>query len=216
MKTKITIALLLLSFTMGVNAQDNELDNREKLQFGAKIGATHSNVYDEKGNEFTANTKFGVAGGIFVMIPIGTYLGIQPEAMITQKGFKGDGSLLGSSYEFKRTTTFLDIPVLVAFKPSEFFTILAGPQYSYLIKQRDDFTSSIISYSQEQEFEQDNIHKNILGFVVGADINIKHSVIGARVAWDIQNNRGDGSSDTPRYKNLCIQLTYGIKLYKED
>lgn len=212
MKKILIISTLMFSMVSFVKAQD-ETDNREKIQFGARIGASYSNVYDTKGEEFDAEAKLGFSGGAFVMFPIGKYFGIQPEIMINQKGYKATGSLLFSSYEMKRTTTFLEVPLLFAIKPSEFITILAGPQYSYLLMQTDKFTSSAISYQQEQQFEQDNIRKNIFGLVVGADINLKHFVLGGRVGWDMQANRGDGTSSTPRYKNLSGQLTIGYKLY---
>ena len=106
------------------------------------------------------------------------------------------------------------MPLLVELKPSKFFTILAGPEFSYLINQRDVFTSTAFSYNQEQEFKQDNIRKNTFGAVGGVDINWKHMTIGARASWDLQTNTGDGTSTTPRYKNVWYQLTIGYKFYK--
>lgn len=212
MKKILLLSTMMISMVSIVKAQD-ETDNREKIQFGARIGASYSNVYDTKGEEFDADAKLGFSGGAFVMIPIGKYFGIQPEVMINQKGYQATGNLLFNSYEMKRTSTFLEIPLLFAIKPSEFITLLVGPQYSYLLKQTDKFTSSAFSYQQEQEFEQDNIRKNIFGLVVGADINLKHFVLGGRVGWDMQTNRGDGTSSTPRYKNLSGQLTLGYKIY---
>ncbi|MDY0215585.1 MAG: porin family protein [Bacteroidales bacterium] len=210
MKKTIIISSLFLMWAMFASAQ-NETDNRERFQFGLKAGGSYSNVYDAKGEDFDADAKFGLTGGIFVAIPIGKYLGVQPELNITQKGFKGNGTLLFMPYSFKRTTTFLEIPLLMAFKPSEFITVLAGPQFSYLLSQRDEFSSSLVSTIQENEFDQDNIRKNLLGIACGLDINLKSIVLGGRMSWDIMNNKGDGTSDTPRYKNLCTQVTIGYK-----
>ncbi len=211
MKKIILVSTLMVSMVTMVQAQDT--DNREKFQIGAKVGGSYSNVYDDKGEDFTADGKFGFAAGAFFMVPLGMYFGIQPEVLLTQKGFQGSGNLLFMPYEFKRTSTFLEIPVLFAVKPSEFLTILAGPQYSYLLNQRDRFTSSAISFDQEQEFKQDNIRKNIFGVTAGFDVNLKHVVIGARGSWDLQANRGDGTATTPRYKNASAQLTIGYKFY---
>jgi len=99
--------------------------------------------------------------------------------------------------------------LLLALKPSGYFTILAGPQYSFLLKQKDVFAN----VAQEQEFDNDNIRKNILCFLGGFDININHIVFGARAGWDIQNNNGDGTSTNPRYKNVWYQGTLGIRFY---
>ena len=215
MKKIVIIASLFLTTTSVIFGQDgaNETDNREKFQFGLKAGLNFSNVYDAKGEKFNADGKFGLAGGLFIAIPIGKYLGVQPEIMFSQKGFKGSGTMLGSDYSFTRTTNYIDIPLQFALKPSEFITLLAGPQISFLMSQKDVFNSTLVSYTQEQQFKQDNIRKNTFGVIGGFDINIKHFTFGARVAWDLQTNAGDGTSTTPRYKNVWFQGTIGYKIY---
>ena len=195
--------------TLTVNAQEN--DYRESVHFGVKAGLNYSNVYDTEGEEFEANPKLGFAGGMFLAVPIGKFIGIQPELLFSQKGFQASGRLLGSTYNFTRTTSYIDIPVMLALKPSEFVTILAGPQYSYLVKQKDVFTGTTSSFEQEEKFKNDNISRNILCFTGGIDVTIQHLVIGARAGWDIQKNHGDGSSTTPRYKNVWYQATIGYR-----
>jgi hypothetical protein len=214
MKKAILIIAFVVSMINKSNGQKSNFDVREKLLFGVKAGANYSNVYDSQGDDFVANPKLGAAGGVFLAIPIGKYFGIQPEVLLSQKGFQASGRILGNTYNFTRTTTYLDAPVLFAFKPSEFFTLIAGPQYSYLLLQKDVFKNASTSIEQEQEFENDNARKNILSVTGGMDINIRHFVIGARAGWDIQNNNGDGTSATPRYKNVWYQATLGYRFYK--
>lgn len=195
-------------------AQENTTDFRDKLSFGLKAGINYSNVYDSKGEEFKANPKIGLAAGMFLAIPFGKYLGLQPEVLLSQKGFSATGRILGGTYKFTRTTTHLDMPLFFAFKPSEFFTIMGGPQYSYLMHQRDVFANASTSIAQETEFENDNIRKNTLCVVGGFDLTMKHIVLSARAGWDLQNNNGDGTSTTPRYKNAWYQATIGYRFYK--
>ncbi|MBP7809207.1 MAG: PorT family protein [Bacteroidia bacterium] len=213
MKKLILTIAAVTSLIAGSKAQDNETDFREKFTFGLKAGLNYSNVYDSQGEEFRADPKFGLAAGVFVAIPIGKYFGIQPEALISQKGFSATGRILGNTYKFTRTTTYLDVPLFFALKPSEFITILAGPQYSYLLKQSDVFANASTSIEQETEFVNDNIRKNTFGLAVGVDINLKHIVLGARAGWDVTNNNGDGTSTTPRYKNAWYQATIGYRFY---
>lgn len=210
---KKIILIIGVVTTMANFSSAQETDLRERLIFGLKAGVNYSNVYDTQGEEFQADPKLGLAAGAFLAIPIGKYLGIQPEVLYSQKGFRATGRILGGNYEFTRTTSFIDVPLLVSFKPSEFLTILAGPQYSYLIKQSDVFANASTSILQEQEFENDNIRKNILCLTGGVDLTLKHIVLGARVGWDIQNNNGDGTSTTPRYKNVWYQATVGYRFY---
>jgi hypothetical protein len=200
----------------GINAQEsmNRTDFRDRILFGLKLGINYSNVYDAEGAAFTANPKLGMAGGIFMAIPITTYFGLQPEAMISQRGFQASGDILGAPYNVSRTTTYFDLPLFLTFKPSEFLSLLAGPQFSYLLKQTDVFENGITTSQQEIEFENGNIRKNILCFVVGADITMKHIVLSGRAGWDLLKNNGDGSSTYINYKNMWYQATIGYRLYR--
>jgi hypothetical protein len=188
------------------------IDKREELVVGLKVGFNITNVWDSRGQEFKAESKLGFAGGLFMGIPIGKFLGFQPELMISQKGYKSTGVLLGSEYSNTRTTTFLDVPILIQLKPIPFVTLLAGPQFSYLLNQKDKYTFGATSQQQEQAFNNENIRKNILGFALGFDVSVENIVVAARWSRDFQTNNGDGSSTTPRYKNQCFQLCFGILL----
>jgi len=193
------------------NMQNTPTDFRNRIMFGLKAGVNFSNVYNSEGERFDADGKFGFATGAFIAIPIGTFIGIQPEILFSQKGFKGTGVILGSAYDFKRTTNYLDIPLLFAVKPTEFISVLAGPQFSYLLKQKDVFTNATTTIEQEQEFVNDNIRRNTMCFTGGLDFTLKHMVVGTRIGWDLLTNKGDGSSVTPTYKNVWYQATIGFR-----
>jgi hypothetical protein len=209
---KIVLLIMAIIFMAGISsAQENKNDFRKKLMIGLKAGANYSNVYDTKGKEFSADPKFGFVGGVFLSIPIGKFLGVQPEVLYSQKGFKAKGSYLDYPYELTRTLTFIDIPLLITLKPASFLSIVAGPQFSYLIKQKDVFTSNLLSDEQEQDFKNDNIRKNIFCLIGGVDVNLSHIVLGVRVGWDVSNNNGDGSSTNPQYRNVWYQATLGLR-----
>jgi hypothetical protein len=186
-------------------------DSRRRFCMGLKAGGNYSNVYDTKGENFTADSKFGFVGGVFLSIPIGRYVGLQPEILFSQKGFKGTGTLLGSSYELTRTTNYIDVPLMISIKPAKSISLMAGPQFSYLLKQKDEFKKDMTTTEQVQEFKNDNIRKNTLGFLGGIDFNFNHVVLGTRIGWDIKNNNGDGTSNTPRYKNVWLQAALGFR-----
>lgn len=204
MKKMLLLAAAMVSITYAATAQDG-------LAFGLKVGTNYSNVYDSEGEDFEADAKFGLAAGAFLSIPIGKYLGIQPEVLFSQKGFKGTGTLFGSSYDLTRTANYIDVPLLIAVKPTGSITLLAGPQFAFLMKEKNVFTNSTTSIEQEREFDNDNIRKNTLCFIGGFDVNLEHTVIGLRAGWDLSNNNGNGTSSTPRYKNVWGQLTLGYR-----
>lgn len=207
--------LLLLSVAViGLTVVSSYAQNtRDEISFGLKVGSNYSNVYDSQGEKFAAEGKYGLAAGAFLSLPLGKVIGIQPEVIYSEKGFKATGAFLGSNYSATRTTTYIDVPILLAIKPTSFLTILAGPQYSLLVKQENNFTNSLAVVDQQKIFDNDNIRKNTLGLTGGVDINLSNFVIGARAGWDIQNNNGDGSSTTPRYKNAWYQATIGYRLF---
>lgn len=205
--TVFTSTVLAQSF--GGNAGMS--DFRERPTFGLKVGANLSNVYDTQGEEFEADPKFGLATGLFLAIPFGKYLGIQPEVLFSQKGYRGSGSILSSEYSFKRTTNYIDVPLLLAFKSNQYFTLLFGPQYSFLLSQNYTFKSDLIDISRDEQFDNENLRKNTLCVTGGFDVNMESIVLSARAGWDILSNEGDGTSNTPRYKNMWYQATVGFR-----
>lgn len=210
-KTIITIAAIILM--VGNLSAQNDNDTRNLLHVGVKAGMNISNIYDSQNEEYQADPKIGFVGGIFVSIPIlDKIIGIQPELLFSQKGFSASGTVLGANVNFTRTTNYLDIPIFLAFKPIEYVTLLVGPQYSYLMKQKDVFENPISDIILESEFENENIRKNTFSLATGADINFRNFVFAARIGWDLYNNNGNGTSSTPRYKNVWGGLTLGIRL----
>ena len=187
------------------------LQAQDRISIGAKAGLNISNIYDSEGETYSADAKTGYAFGGFLHIPLGGFFGIQPEVMFSQKGYQTSGSVLGLDYSTSRTYNYLDVPILLAIKPLGLATLLIGPQYSYLLKQTTNVVTPASNTTVVDEFTNDNIRRNTLGLVVGADVNLLQFVISGRVAWDLYDNNGDGTSTTPRYKNVNGQLTLGYR-----
>lgn len=204
-------AILLMAGSLSAQNYDDN-DTRGRFHIGVRAGANYSNMYDSENEDYRADAKFGFVGGAFLSVPIGTFIGIQPEVMFSQKGFKASGSVLGNDISFTRTTNYIDVPIFLAIKPIEYVTILVGPQYSYLMKQKDVFANPISDVIVEEDFENENIRKNTFSLAGGIDANIGYFVVGLRVGWDLFNNTGDGESSTPRYKNAWAGLTLGVRL----
>jgi hypothetical protein len=211
-KTALAGFVMVLSLNVA-NAQEDgsRSRNRDDFRFGLKVGANYANVYDERGENFVADPKIGVAGGAFMYIPIVRFIGFQPEVLYAQKGFRGSGSADGGNYTLVRTTSHIDVPLMLALR-LPVVTFVAGPQYSFLVHQRDNFTSNNMSINIEQQFENNDLRKNTLGLVGGVDITLLKFVISGRAGWDVQSNNGDGTSTNPDYKNVWLQGTVGIHL----
>ena len=212
MKNKSLVLLVALTLFLfpAVNFAQSDQPS-ERISGGFKVGANLSNVYDSDNEDFQADSKIGFAGGAFLSIPFGKYLGIQPEILFSQKGFQGSGSILGSEYSFSRTTNYIDVPILLAIKPISSLTLLVGPQYSYLMSQKYVFKSAMVNIEQQQQFENEDIRTNTLCITGGFDVNLTNIVLSARTGWDLQNNTADEASSTPRYKNMWYQVTVGYR-----
>lgn len=201
------VVLVLFLASIGF-AQTTTIDSGNQLKLGLKAGLNLSNIYDKQNQEYVADNKAGVFGGVYLSIPLGKSIGFQPEILYSQKGFKGSGNVLGVDYDFSRTSNFIDIPLQIQIKPIEFVTILAGPQFSYLLDTKNEFNGSTDTVT-EDNINSENYKKNILGFVLGADFNLSHFVITTRAGWDISSSDANGNDSTPRYKNRVLQLGLG-------
>ncbi|MCE2995911.1 MAG: porin family protein [Cyclobacteriaceae bacterium] len=203
----VIIILLLVVVGKGWTQVDQEL-----FHAGLKAGINSSNVYGGIGQDFSSDAKYGWVAGGFVSIPLWEHFGLQPEILLSQKGFEATGSLLDAPYQLNRTTTYLDIPVFIALKTNSYLTILAGPQFSYLLSQKDELAASPFSVQQQQIVATDQIRENIIGVVIGLDVQVKRVVFSVRSGWDALQNNKDVTSLTPRYKNIWLQATVGFRI----
>lgn len=211
MKQTIIIFFITIGVFSMATSQESYVDDKSKFHFGIKGGTNYANVYDSHGDEFRADGKFGWVLGAFLTVPLGELMGIQPEVLFSQKGFRASGSLFNTQYELTRTKNYIDIPLFLTVKPLPILTILAGPQFSYLMSQKDVFANDFNNVEVMEEFDNENIRKNTLGIVAGVDVNLSRVIFGARAGWDFSDNHGDGTSSTPRYKNAWVQGTIGYR-----
>lgn len=216
-KKVLFVTLLFASIANNGYAQGNETtetkDFHGKITTGLKIGANYSNVYDRSGEAFKSNALVGFAVGGFVSVPIVPYINFQPELLLSQKGFHATGIIIDGTYDLTRTTSYIDIPLLFALVPNRFFTVVLGPQYSFLINQRDVFANASTSIEREQLFLDDNARKSNIGLVGGVDVNFNHIVFSGRAGIDVLSNRKNDNASTPRYKNQWLQFTIGYRFY---
>jgi len=97
--------------------------------------------------------------------PLGSKIGIQGEVLIAQKG--SSSKLSGS--RGKTTLTYLNIPVLFSFSPTERLFLHAGPELGILLSER---TKNSNNSADVKKFYE-NLDK---GIAFGANVNIVKSV----------------------------------------
>lgn len=207
MKKTFTVVALLLSVSiLKVQAQ-----KKSDINFGVRAGANFSNVIKDGDKNFSTAFKPGFNAAFFLELPIIKEFSVQPELQYAQKGYKATGTILGSPYEYRVTTSFIEIPIVAKFKTSKQFSIVAGPQYSFLTATNTKFITSNSTLENNVKHDNDNLKKNLLGGLVGFEINTGNSVLNFRYSLDLQSNNGDGTSTTPKYKNQVLGLSLGFK-----
>ena len=170
---------------------------------------------------FRLNPKFGFETGVFVSIPVGNnlgkYLGLQLEVLYSQRGFNARGHVFDGHqvlhYNMTRRISYLDIPILFAFKPSNLVYWLVGIQLSNQIGYREVYADIKTAYQQAYYFSNDFILKDPWNFVSGFDLNLNYLVFGFRTGIDLRSTK-DGGPSTFQYKNVWAKATIGIRFYK--
>ena len=187
-------------------------DAKKRIVPALKVGVTRSNVYDREGEAFVSEGKSGFGAGASLALPLGSLLGLQPEVLFLQKGFEGAGRIDGEPYLINRTTSHVDIPVMLQFKPFRWLTLQGGPQWSFVLSRQDSYTMGRNTIAQRR-IEDNELRENLFGTLLGLDLNFGHVVLGVRSGWDIHANHGDGVSSTPRYRNRWIFWNIGYRFY---
>lgn len=203
MKKVIIVAIGVL-FAGAVNAQT----------FGVKGGLNFSNIIKTNDKNFNTEIKAGLNAGLFAEIPIISSLAFAPELMFSQKGYKTSGSsLLGGPNEYSVATNFIELPILAKINASDKFSIVLGPQVSFLISTKETFKQGSDSYQNTIREENDRLKKSLFGGVAGVGIALTEKLsLNGRYALDFQKNNEDGTTQTPIYKNQVYQFSLGFKL----
>ena len=109
---KVLLAFLLAVSVSAIQAQ---------VHFGLKGGVNFANVTNSDGGK----TRVGFNGGVQVGIPVTDQISVQPEAVYSSQGVKGDDDM-------QAILNYINVPVLLQYnKPSGFFAH-TGPQLGFL------------------------------------------------------------------------------------
>jgi hypothetical protein len=217
MKKIILVILILAALSLGCNGQSDTTTSiisfaHPSWNVGIKAGVNITSAYSAAEEVFDTEPRAGFVGGVFAEIPLGKYMLLQPEVLLSQRRLQVSGILNANAYTVTRQATYLDVPVLAAFKPARFIKLLAGPQYSYLLKQRDSFSANV-SQSLQEEFKGDAFRNHTLCVTFGAEFTIQHFVICSRLGWDLLSNRQNHADITPEYRMIWYRFMVGYKFF---
>jgi len=168
------------------------------IDFGVKAGA---NIANQKlTGDFKLDTKAIVSfhGGVFVVWMFAEQLGLQPELLLSMQGSKDKDDM----YDYKITTNYVNIPVLVRYNINDMFSVHAGPQFGILISAKEEFDG-------DKDDIKDDFKTMDVGLAIGAEANLPVPNLGVGLRYIIGLTNvlsDDGSFDDTELKNGVCQL----------
>jgi len=201
-KSLIVLTIVLLTLTTANSyAQTSPWKN---WQFGLKAGA---NVFKLTGRSFDNKTHFGFNGGAYGEYKISNQWGIQPELnynLVISKTGEQFGQIYPGGISSDIQLSYISVPVFLTFKPVPELSIMAGPQYGYLISQTTGMFNGSSSYPK------DAFSKSDFSIAFGAQLNLGKVKFGLRYVAGILNINGINDSDTWKVQGLQAYLGYRI------
>lgn len=112
---------LALAFTTSINAQD--------IKYGFRLGLSITTLGGEDSGGENTNFRNGFSLGAFSSFPISSAIRFEPGLDFASKGAKTNLNSINSLVR----NGYLDIPLLFNFEMGERFSIISGPQPSFLL-----------------------------------------------------------------------------------
>ncbi|HTI09671.1 MAG TPA: porin family protein [Puia sp.] len=203
-KSLIVLTIVLLTLTTANSyAQTTTWKN---WQFGLKAGA---NVFKLTGRSFDNKTHIGFNGGAYGEYKISNQWGIQPELeynLVQSKTGDQFGQIYPGGISSDIQLNYVTVPVFLTFKPVPELSIMAGPQYGFLVAQ----TSGLFGSNTNYNYPKNAFSKSDFSIAFGAQLNLGKVKIGMRYVAGILNINGINDSDTWKVQGLQAYLGYRI------
>lgn len=198
----ITVALFAITLVPAIAAAQT---STYPMTFGIKAGVNASTLSTEDSLLDTSNI-WGAAAGVFTGRNITENVGIQMEALFSQRGAKDNS--LGSS-ETKLRLTYLDVPVTARFGSTTtnnvHFHAFTGPQLGIKLsaKAENDFIGN-------EEDLDDEVKSWDFGWTFGAGVEMNNVSLDARYTFGLTNIDASEFSDGS-IKNRTFTVLVGYR-----
>ncbi len=182
---KLCIALVSFAFIGTIKAQE--------VKFGVKTGMNISSINGNNVNNLDSRTGFVI--GATAEIPLTEKFSLQPELL-----YSAQGAQLRDS--FKYDLNYMALPVMAKYYIAEGFSVEAGPQFSFLIKDQ------IVPVNQYGAETQNTDAANFdLAANLGFGYQFKNGIF-----FQTRYNLGlVAISENPDIKNGAFQMALGFQ-----
>ena len=133
---KLWIAVIAIGIAGTVTAQD--------VKFGAKIGMNVSTITGDDVSNVDSKTGFvlGATAEIFFT----DKFSVQPELLFSQQGAKSEGNITVD-------LNYLTLPIMAKYYVAKGFSVEAGPQFSFLVKDEAIFEDNTTVDTNAKNFD---------------------------------------------------------------
>jgi hypothetical protein len=198
------MCVLLTAAASAASAQDR--------QFGAKVGASFSEVTFDPDQGGAYDPRRGADGGGFLVLPMSSRIALQLEAMFTSKG----AQLYDPEIDLTSTILlqYFEIPVLLRVEGPSFGSsalhVFAGPSPGIRLSAKRQISASGNgqTFGEKTDMSRE-IERFNFGFVVGAGFDIgRHFVIDGRFMQGLNSVDAD-TIDGVTIKNRGFAIMAG-------
>lgn len=193
---KYTLVCAALLFTLAADAQ--------KFHFGPKLDVSYGSL---EGNGINDKYSAGFQVGGFVEYNITKHWAIQPELLYSFSQYKKGSDFMiyynnygRSTANEKINTASISVPLMVRFNLNKTISLLAGPQYSYLIYDDENLLKN-----DRQAFKNGEFSAN-----VGAQVNVGSVGFYARYNKGLSNI--NDIDDRYEWKSNHIQVGIAVRI----
>ena len=181
---KLWIAVIAIGIAGTVNAQD--------VKFGAKMGMNVSSVNEKGPNSLDSKTGFLL--GVTLEAALTDKISLQPELLLSHQGAKSETN------NFTLKLNYIALPVMVKYYIVDGFTVEAGPQFSFLMK--DELVSNSGGQTADIDAESFDFSANL-----GLGYKLDNGIF-----FQTRYNLGLTNFDkNPNVKNGVFQMSLGYQ-----
>ncbi len=214
MKTRIitTTAVMLMALTGGI-AQ----------HFGLKAGENSTSL----SSDLEVDPSLGWHAGLLANFQITPQFSLQPELLYSQEGATAFSEMeeedLILSSEEKVTLSYLNLPVMLKFYPTQGLSLNAGPQLGYVLKAENEYQiSTDFGGAYFEESGTEDITEEVKKFALGINLGLAYDLtqsfflearyhLGLTDIQDIDEEDEDFEMEREDIKNSGFQFSLGYR-----
>lgn len=209
-----------------------------QLNVGGKAGLNYSiygtKVDPEPDPKPESDSGIGFHVGAYMEYMFSDNLGIRPELLYSARGTKSTdestfdlfGSTVTTKTESNNTLSYIELPILLAFKPSENFGIHFGPGLGFLMSSKSKFDqtttttvggSSTTTTSSGDSDSKEGLRGMELGLCVGGAYELESGLNFGLRYWrglSTLNEETDFGGTTAKTNANVFQLSIGYTFMK--